>query len=353
MSEPIDQSAARNAALLDALRSWNARDRCLDAQLPWRSLPARANTLWEYNSADSGLDGVAEIAAAGTPSDAVFSADDPGALWGALQRDSLDLRWNGDLRAAERTLDRWIGRVAGDLGPDDEWETSLSVTMPARDSAIAIPLLARGFAVVGVGAIRIGGHGADPHAAGADTADADTFETRLRSSGITIRRATLADVPVLAAMDRELLEHDAQHGHVTVRPAAVAHLAAGIEHRLRRDPEWTWMLESDADADADAHSESGGAPVGYLSIEVDRDEHLSQCAPGSRVGHIQAMYLRPGVRGSGIGESVVSFAQATLEAAGVGRILLDYAALNPRSGPFWCRMGYRPLWHHWQRRPAM
>ena len=351
MSELRDQSATQHAALMDAQQRWNARDQRLDAQLPWRSVPEPATTLWELDSSEPGSGGFGRVAAAGAPSEAVFTEDHPGALWGALQRDSLELRWDGDLRAAERTLDRWIGRVAGDLGPDDEWETSLSVTMPARDSAIAIPLLARGFAVVGVGAIRTGGHGAEASAAGADTAGADagTFETRLRSSGITIRRATLADVPVLAAMDRELLEHDAQHGHVTVRPAAAVHLAAGIEHRLRRDPEWTWVLESDADA----HPESDRAPVGYLSIEVDRDEHLSQCAPGSRVGHIQAMYLRPGVRGSGIGESVVSFAHATLEAAGVGRILLDYAALNPRSGPFWCRMGYRPLWHHWQRRPAM
>lgn len=33
--------------------------------------------------------------------------------------------------------------------------------------------------------------------------------------------------------------------------------------------------------------------------------------------------------------------------------MLSYAAANPRSGPFWSRMGYRPLVTVWQRRPAV
>jgi hypothetical protein len=31
---------------------------------------------------------------------------------------------------------------------------------------------------------------------------------------------------------------------------------------------------------------------------------------------------------------------------------LHYALLNPRSGPFWHRMGYRPLWTGWKASPA-
>jgi len=33
--------------------------------------------------------------------------------------------------------------------------------------------------------------------------------------------------------------------------------------------------------------------------------------------------------------------------------VLSYAVPNPRSGPFWARMGYRPLVTEWQRRPAL
>ena len=32
--------------------------------------------------------------------------------------------------------------------------------------------------------------------------------------------------------------------------------------------------------------------------------------------------------------------------------LLHYALVNPRSGPFWARTRYRPLWVNWQARPA-
>jgi len=31
---------------------------------------------------------------------------------------------------------------------------------------------------------------------------------------------------------------------------------------------------------------------------------------------------------------------------------LHYAQVNPLSGPFWNRMGYRPLWTSWEARPA-
>ncbi len=40
------------------------------------------------------------------------------------------------------------------------------------------------------------------------------------------------------------------------------------------------------------------------------------------------------------------------DARGVQTTLLHYALMNPLSGPFWNRMGYRPLWTGWEVRPA-
>jgi hypothetical protein len=37
----------------------------------------------------------------------------------------------------------------------------------------------------------------------------------------------------------------------------------------------------------------------------------------------------------------------------VGVSVLNYAAMNPLSGPFWHRMGYRPVWTTWEVRPAL
>ena len=39
-------------------------------------------------------------------------------------------------------------------------------------------------------------------------------------------------------------------------------------------------------------------------------------------------------------------------AAGVAVILLYYDQLNPLSGPFRSRQGYRPLWNIWTAQPA-
>lgn len=308
---------------------WNARDRFLDSQLPDRSFATADGVLIERSSG--------RISAAGVPSRVTLGADDPAALWGALQRDHLELRWDGDQGALETLLSRWVERVEGDLGPEDEWETAMELVMPARDSAAAIPLLAHGFAVVGTIGIRLGRRGSDAAAA----------EARLNAGGYVLRQASPADVPILSQLDAELLAHDSQHGSVTIRPGAAAILADGIRERLEQDPEWTWLLEKQ------------GEVAGYLSIEFNRERHRAECssAPGGvsapPVGYIQAMYLREEVRGAGIGESVVEFGHGRLEAAGVERILLAYASINPRSGPFWCRMGYRPLWFSWQRRPAV
>lgn len=45
----------------------------------------------------------------------------------------------------------------------------------------------------------------------------------------------------------------------------------GIADRLARDPGWTWILERD------------GRAAGYLSFEIDREQHWAQCAAGGPV----------------------------------------------------------------------
>ena len=50
--------------------------------------------------------------------------------------------------------------------------------------------------------------------------------------------------------------------------------------------------------------------------------------------------------------ALVRHANGFLDTAGIAVTLLHYALANPRSGPFWARMGYRPLWTSWQARPA-
>lgn len=327
---PAEAAPAHDDATIDrAVARMSLRERALDPQLPERALPAVTG---------SGPDGPYRLVASrranpravGVVTTQMLAPSDPEALWTSLRSAELELMWEGDADAVDELLGEWIGRSAPDLGEPGDWESSLRLRVPSRDSALVRPLLSRGFALIDVTAIRVGGRGADEEAA----------LERLAAAGVVLRPATPADAELLGVMDSELLAHDLQHGGLALRERASATLQQGIEERLGIDPEWTWVIEQ------------AGEPVGFLSIEIDRERHREKCADTGRVAYIQAMYLRPTVRGGGLGEAVVDFAHGRLETAGFDRLLLSYAALNPRSGPFWCRMGYRPLWSTWHRKPA-
>lgn len=338
-----DQQASAEA-IAEAFARILGRDQQLDSQLPASSFAG--NESLELVAQRDGT-----VHALGTISRVSLTPDHPDALWGACQRSELQLRWDGDAAAVGEVLDRWIADAAIELGAAGDWESSLEIEVPSRDSELVLPLLQRGFVAVGIVGVRLGlGAGRDgTNGAGTGTTDVDGDAAaaeqaalgRLEAAGVALRQATLADAPLLGEMDSELLQHDALHGAVEARDGAAAVLQRGIEERLAIDPEWTWVIEQHGDA------------VGYLSLETRRDRHDAKCAAGPDIAYIQAMYLRPTVRGGGIGEAVVHFAHARAQLAGFGRMLLGYAALNPRSGPFWCRMGYRPLYTSWQRRPAL
>lgn len=317
----------------EAIRSMNEWDRSVDPQLPERDFAAGDRLL----AATS--DGA--IRALGLSRVARLAEQDPEALWGAARRASIELRWDGDAVAVGELLDRWIADVRPELRPaggdesaagssESDWESAFTAVVPSRDSGLVRPLLSRGFALVGAEAIRVGRR----------ASDADAALARLAATGVSLRPASLADLELIATMDSELFAHETQHGGATARPNPAAILRQYIEERLRADPDWTWIVEQ------------GGDAVGYFSLEIDRPRHRAQVAAGGPVAHIQALYLRPTVRGGGVGEAIAEFGHGRLEQAGFDRILLNYSALNPRSGPFWCRMGYRPIWSSWQRRPA-
>lgn len=90
------------------------------------------------------------------------------------------------------------------------------------------------------------------------------------------------------------------------RPATAQVLRQEVRAALGRDEPWTWVAEVD------------GQLTGLLMID-----------PPERAGWV-----------------------APLDAAGAAVTLLHYAGLNPLSGPFWHRCGYRPLWTTWRVSPA-
>ncbi|MDA3147295.1 GNAT family N-acetyltransferase [Leucobacter sp. UCMA 4100] len=312
-------TAPDERSLERALEASNAYTAQVDAQLAAASAPLAADA-WFSTEHDETTLGAA-----------TFTANHPndfGALWGALETSQLTLLRGASKAAAGDIIDQWIEWSMPQFTGTLTRERACEITLPSRDSAIVQTMLDRGFSVTSVTGVRSHSAPGDP----AQHLDA------LAAQGITLRQAAASDAGLIAEMDVELLTHDSQHGGVSLREGAGRHLQGGIQTRLTKHPEWTWIIEHE------------GAPIGYLSLEIDEPRHVATLAPGGRIAYIQAMYLRPSARGSRVGESVTLFAHALTHEAGIERGLLGYAALNPRSGPFWCRMGYRPLLSTWHKR---
>ena len=96
-----------------------------------------------------------------------------------------------------------------------------------------------------------------------------------------------------------------------------------------------------------------GRPVGMCAVSLpEHDSGAQALSSAPAVGYLGSMYVDPAARSTGVGSALHAVADGALAASGAVVTLLHHAVPNPRSTPFWYRHGYRPLWTHWQRRPA-
>lgn len=255
-----------------------------------------------------------------------FTAVDPdsvGALWGPLRQYSLTARISGPERAEvlRRLLRDWLGAASDVTG---DWETSASVTIPSRDPDLRNPLLELGFAPVIVVAAR------KPFAAAPPG-----------SGAANIRPAGRRDLVALTQMAVRLHEFDVESGMLTSRPGAAQLLRDMLTEHLDASPGWTWIAESD------------GAPVGFVYAQPPATAGwIASMAPASTPpAYVAEMFVDPSARSAGIGADLANTVHRAVDQAGVPLTLLHHALPNPYSTPFWARMGYRPLWTTWQRRP--
>ncbi|MCO1654261.1 GNAT family N-acetyltransferase [Pseudonocardia humida] len=233
---------------------------------------------------------------------ALLADDDPAAALGAL-------------------LDQWEPR----LGPPDDDESTAEVVWPSRDTTPVLALARHGFApAVVLAAGRPGRATAAP------------------VPGLTVRPAVESDVDVVARFGLEIVRYDGRFGALGARPSTLPRLVEGYAAALRRPTPTIWLAEQH------------GRPVGMCSVDPPgyAPEAQGLCS-ASRVGYLGSMYVNPTARGTGIGSALHATADAALAAAGAEVTLLHHTVPNPISTPFWYRLGYRPLWTHWQRRPAV
>jgi GNAT superfamily N-acetyltransferase len=259
-------------------------------------------------------------------------ADTLNQTWGAASRFSLVVRIRDTDTAAalDDLLGQWRDHLAAlpGAGADD---TAAMISWPSRDVTGVTSLLRHGLQPLTVIAVRSAG------AAGA----AGAPEARARPGGLVIREAGPEDLAVVTEFELGVIRYDALFGAAIVRPATESLVRAETQVALAARPAWAWLAERD------------GRPVGLVHVQPPgQSGWIAGMARGGVTAYLQTMFVRPGERGTGVGAALVRHAHAVLGARGGPTTLLHYAQLNPLSGPFWNRMGYRPLWTGWEVRPA-
>ncbi|HEX4703847.1 MAG TPA: GNAT family N-acetyltransferase [Pseudonocardiaceae bacterium] len=251
--------------------------------------------------------------------------DSMGATVGALRQHRLAVQISGPAadRAVDLLLTEWdayLIKAARHGDPD----SAAVIDWPSRDTAAVGALTRHGFTAAGVCAVRPGGR---PTHSFAD---------------VRIRAAKAADLDVAAGFHLDLIDYDAQFGLLTRRAGTPARVRTGMTAAIDRPRTGVWLAER------------AGEPVGLISVAYpDETARAARLVSAESIGFVDCMYVRPDVRGGGIGSALVRWGHLALDDAGVEVTMLYHALPNPRSTPFWYSHGYRPLWTIWQRRPVI
>jgi GNAT superfamily N-acetyltransferase len=276
--------------------------------------------------------------------------ESPGSMeltWGAASRFRLTAHTAGPdvARALDELLSRWQAHLASVPGASAD-DTAAVVVWPSRDVDGPLPLLRHGLAPRAVIAARPAGRAsghspAVPAGSPAPGPAAAAPSSPALRPGVQIRQAGPADIDAVVRLGMATIRFDAHFGTVIERPWSAAALRTDASALLARPGAWTWLAED------------GGEPFAMLYAEPPAAAGWIAPATGvSPVAYLELMYVQPDGRGQGTGPALAGQLHRAADAAGVAVTLLHYEQVNPVSGPFWSRQGYRPLWTSWEARPA-
>lgn len=258
--------------------------------------------------------------------------------WGAARRFQLSATIAGpDVAAGLRQLlAQWRDHLAVVRGTGED-DTAAIVIWPSRDADGVLTLLRHGFDPLEVLAVRT----APPLISEPVTSELPPGTRGGLDGSLRVKRASMADVDVVARLAIEVIRFDSRFGAVNERPDTLAALRREAAGLLAGPEPWAWLASR------------YGKPVGLLAAQ--RPEAAQWIAPMVRqapAAYLMLMFVDPAERGSGTGGRLVAEFHREADAAGVAVTLLHYEQLNPLSAPFWSRHGYRPLWTTWQATPA-
>jgi GNAT superfamily N-acetyltransferase len=250
-------------------------------------------------------------------------------VWGTATRLVLTprLREPDTHAALDDLLGQWHHHLAS-LPEADNKDAAAMIEWPSRDISGVNALLKHGMQAITVIAVRSAGR--------AMVANAGP------PADVVIREAGPDDLDAVTELEMGVIRFDAHFGAAIPRPATRTLVREATRKALARRLAWVWVAER------------SGRLVGLVHV-LPPDESAwiaGMTGPGS-TAYLQSMFVGPDERGGGLGAALVKRAHDELDARGISITLLHYAQMNPLSGPFWSRMGYRPLWTGWESRPAV
>jgi GNAT superfamily N-acetyltransferase len=251
-------------------------------------------------------------------------------VWGTATRLVLTPRLREpDAHAAlDDLLGQWHDHLAG-LPEADNEDAAAMIEWPSRDISGVNALLKHGMQAITVMAVRSAGRAMLVADAGLP-------------ADVVIREAGPDDLDAVTELEMGVIRFDAHFGAAILRTDTETLVREATRKALARRQAWVWVAER------------SGRPVGLVHV-LPPDESAwiaGMTGPGS-TAYLQSMFVGPDERGGGLGAALVNHAHDELDARGISITLLHYAQMNPLSGPFWSRMGYRPLWTGWESRPAV
>ncbi|HEY0807124.1 MAG TPA: GNAT family N-acetyltransferase [Pseudonocardiaceae bacterium] len=256
----------------------------------------------------------------------VLQPGSPMTTWSMLARwDLFPLLGTDPGAGMDALLRAWRRRMdAVDPRPGDD--SACVVVWPSRDTLGSQPLLRHGFQPLVVLAVRT---------------VTDDPAGPPPPAGLTVRRATIADLDAAVHVAQAEMAYAVTVGNTIIRPDAPDIQRTSLGRQIGRgDP--VMLAEQD------------GAPVGLaVGSVIESDPAVVRSpVPAGRWGYIGLVSVLPGARSGGVGRALMAAAHRELDRLGVTGTHLYYGPANPLSSVFWPRQGYRPLWTTWETRPA-
>jgi GNAT superfamily N-acetyltransferase len=255
-------------------------------------------------------------------------ADSLNQSWGAADRFLLTPRLPGQdtYPALDALLSMWRDHLSGVAAARGE-DTSAVISWPSRDISGVRALLRHGMQPLTVIAVR--------------TRPQRAPQPPRPVPGVTIRAAGIRDEETVTDLELQLIRYDGHFGGPVWRRDTAMLVREEVRAGLERQATWTWLAEREGRA--------VGLLVAQPPAEASWVAGMTCRAPAA---YLQTMFVAAEERDNGVGAALVRTLHARLDQAGVVVTLLHHSQVNPLSGPFWNRMGYRPLWTSWEARPV-